>query len=210
MRSMFFWNKCYIPSIFEDKIMISMLLVSISISGRWEEVFSKGSHSWHFWRPNQADPTGTNNWVKGVDRCRHQARQNFLRHTWLYNLEPLQEKRPKVRRSRCFHSDIQMMSLMSIVLVGMEGLPKIFGGEVCLLFCCLGNRIWLDHRFYCEQMMGRCGRFEVFCKSAVNLTPDPLAGVWPAEDCAPAQMDLQCGCAKSFDVVTDELRQLDL
>lgn len=70
-------------------------------------------------------------------------------------------------------------------------------GEVCLLFCCLGNRIWLDHR-YCEQMMGRCGILEVFCKSAVNLTPDPLAGVWPAEDCAPAQMDLQCGfCKKS-------------
>ena len=138
--------------------MISMLLVSVSISGRWEEVFSKGSHSWHFWRPNQADPTGTNNWVKGVDRCRHQARQNFLRHTWLYNLEPLQEKRPKVRRSRCFHSDIQMMSLMSIVLVGMEGLPKSFGGRcVCcfvvwaigfdLIIAFIVSRWWEDVRY---------------------------------------------------------------
>lgn len=112
------WYQCY------------SYLFQFPEDGRWEEVFSKGSHSSHFWRPNHADPTGTNNWVKGVDRCRHQARQNFLRHTWLYNLEPLQEKRPKVRRSRCFHSDIQMMSLKFGELFWLEwrGCQNLLGG----------------------------------------------------------------------------------
>lgn len=67
MCSMFFWNKCYIASKFEDKIMISMLLVSVSISGRWEEVFLKEvilDMSEDRTRPIQREPTtGSKGWI---------------------------------------------------------------------------------------------------------------------------------------------------
>lgn len=87
-------------------------------------------------RPIQKEPTGSKGWMST-----RVARQNFLRHTWLYNLEPLQETESSEKSMFSFRSD-DVPYVPYVHCFGWNGgVAKMFWGEVCFLFCCLGDRI---------------------------------------------------------------------